>query len=293
MRQMELERPVVAGLEWSINEITDNVLNHASADRGGFVQVSTFPGSSHISFVVTDAGRGILSSMREGFPTLRADAEAIAEAVKHGVTRSPDAGQGNGLAGTLRIATMSGGSFKLTSGRAQLEVIRRPGEDDYSEHVYRRAGRLSFPGTVVSAELATDVELSLPDALGFDGASEHIDYDIVESAYTSADGSALYLSLLDETRGFGTRQAGAEVRTQCLNLLRADTDRRLVIDWAGIPLISSSFADEAFGRLFVELGPIAFGGRIQHQNIEPLVRSLVDRAIMQRASQATSREDGS
>ncbi len=45
MHNMELDREVLASLEWSLNEITDNVLNHAESDRGGFVQVSTFTGS--------------------------------------------------------------------------------------------------------------------------------------------------------------------------------------------------------------------------------------------------------
>ncbi len=41
MRNMTLDRNVIAGLEWSVNEITDNVLNHAECDEGGIVQVST------------------------------------------------------------------------------------------------------------------------------------------------------------------------------------------------------------------------------------------------------------
>src|SRR5690606_1063310 len=116
MRTMTLERDVIAGLEWSINEITDNVLNHAQAPDGGLVQVSTFRDRRRVAFAVGDAGRGILASLKEGYPELRSDAQAIGEAVKAGVTRDPDAGQGNGLAGTLRIATMSGGSFEVGSG---------------------------------------------------------------------------------------------------------------------------------------------------------------------------------
>jgi len=111
MRQMALERDVIAGLEWSINEVTDNVLNHAQCQDGGIVQVSTFREAQKVAFGVADAGRGILSSLKEGHPHLRTDAQAIGEAVKAGVTRDPEAGQGNGLAGSLRIATMSGGSM--------------------------------------------------------------------------------------------------------------------------------------------------------------------------------------
>ena len=71
MRTMTLERDVIAGLEWSINEITDNVLNHAQSDSGGLVQVSTFKERRMVAFAVGDSGRGILASLKEGYPQLR------------------------------------------------------------------------------------------------------------------------------------------------------------------------------------------------------------------------------
>jgi anti-sigma regulatory factor (Ser/Thr protein kinase) len=120
LRAMKLDRQVLDGLEWSLNEITDNVLNHADAPDGGIVQLTTLREHQQVKFVVADAGRGIPASMREGHPELRLDIDAIGEAIKQGVTRSPDEGQGNGLAGALRIATLSGGSFRVTSGRGEL-----------------------------------------------------------------------------------------------------------------------------------------------------------------------------
>lgn len=100
MRNMTLERDVIAGLEWSINEITDNVLNHAECKEGGIVQISTFRDARKVAFGVADSGQGILSSLSEGHPYLKTDVQAIGEAVKAGVTRNPEAGQGNGIAGT-------------------------------------------------------------------------------------------------------------------------------------------------------------------------------------------------
>jgi anti-sigma regulatory factor (Ser/Thr protein kinase) len=285
MRNMELTRDVLSGLEWSMNEITDNVLNHAEAEQGGFIQVSTFKENHQIAFVVADAGRGILASMQEGFPGLRSDEDALGEAVKAGVTRNSDAGQGNGLAGTLRIAVGSGGSFKLTSGRAQLEVIRPPGAEEFKEHVYPRSRRLAFDGTVVSAELGTDGTFSLEDALGGDPRIEHGAWDIIDSAYASDVGDHLTLHLAEESIGFGTRQGAEQLRTKVKNLLNAEPGKRLVIDWTGVPLVSSSFADELFGRLFLELGPLGFASRLQSVGMEPLVRSLVDRAVLQRIRQ--------
>src|SRR5690606_10594298 len=36
LRSMEIDRNVISGIEWSINEITDNVLNHAKSKLGGY-----------------------------------------------------------------------------------------------------------------------------------------------------------------------------------------------------------------------------------------------------------------
>ncbi|MEQ1738145.1 MAG: ATP-binding protein, partial [Rhodoglobus sp.] len=120
LKTIALPRDVFQGLEWSINEIMDNVLNHAQAPRGGFVQATTT--EDRVSFTVADAGIGILKSLREGYPALVSDGEAIGEAIKAGVTRNPEAGQGNGLAGSLNIATQTGGSLTIMSGRGMLLV---------------------------------------------------------------------------------------------------------------------------------------------------------------------------
>lgn len=292
MRNMELDRNVLGGLEWSLNEITDNVLNHAdSGDLGGLVQVTTFPEGHRILFVVADAGRGIPTSMREGHPELHGDADAILEALKAGVTRNPDIGQGNGLAGTLRVATMSGGSMDITSGHVHLAVRKPAGADDYEQRVYRRTPGSRFDGTVVAVSLRTDAHYQLTDALGFQsggrsGAWEP--WDVVDANYQDESGNALRLRLSDERTGFGTRQGGQQIRTKIKNLLAAEPAKRIVLDWSGVPLISSSFADEAIGRLFVELGPMSFVARIENVFMEPLVRSLIDRAVMQRVGQAES-----
>ncbi len=279
MRSMELPRDVIAGLEWSLNEITDNVLNHARSPTGGLVQATTFTKNRQVQFVVADPGDGILSAMRSAFPEIARDVDAIGEAVKAGVTSRPEAGQGNGLAGTLRIATLSGGSFKLSSGRGRLSVYGTESKN-WSVRVDQ-----TFVGTLVEATLGLDGSFHLADALALDGAP-HQPVDIIELKYESASNAEFVLRLKDETVGFGTRGSGRQVRTKCLNLLAADRNKALMLDWEGVPLISSSFADESIGKLFVQLGPIAFGNRVRHSNMDGIVRTLLDNAILQRASQS-------
>ena len=288
MRNMTLERDVIAGLEWSINEITDNVLNHSECEEGGIVQVSTFRDAQKVAFGVADSGRGILASLREGHPGLRTDAQAIGEAMKAGVTRNPDAGQGNGIAGALRIATMSGGAFEITSGLAQI-VVRTGQRDDNSDsqsdaQVYERRERQRFWGTVVYAEIGLVGSFHLSEALGFSG-EPYQPVDIIELQYETESGDAVVLRLREESTGFGSRLAGRQLRTKCLNLLNAEPTKPLLLDWTAIPLVSSSFADELIGKLFASLGPLAFSARVRNIGMESIVRGLVDKAIMQRVAQ--------
>lgn len=124
MRHIEMPADILAALEWSVNEICDNVINHSTSKSGGFLQVIAYPKDHLIAFTVADAGIGILTSLREGFPALENEVEAIDEAIKAGVTRNKEYGQGNGLAGTQRITALTGGSLDILSGAGR--VVNEP-----------------------------------------------------------------------------------------------------------------------------------------------------------------------
>ena len=278
-----LRRDVLRAVEWSVNEITDNVLNHARAPAGGLVQVVTYRDNHLVKIVVSDGGRGIPAAMRETYPSL-ADDEAITKAMERGVTSPRDAGQGNGLAGSVALAKFAEGSFKIISGWASLRVFA----DSSAGGVYRtqkaRAPRgMKFPGTTVMLELSTEAQFDFGEALGLDASTQPI-LDLVDLRYAPGGGD-LVIKVIDESLGVGTRHAGAELRRKSLNLLAAEPGKRLIFDWTGIGLVSSSFADEAVGKLFVELGFTAFTGRVSHAGAQPVVASLLDRAVMQRVAQ--------
>ncbi len=266
-----------------MNEITDNVLTHADSPLGGVLQVNTFENSRKIAVGVADSGRGILKSLRESHRELANDADAIYKALEAGVTRHSDIGQGNGMAGALRIATMSGGSIEITSGRAQ--VVYRDGEST----PYRRGPKQTFHGTFVYFDIDLDTRFDLSEALDF-GSGGHRPVDVVEAIYETDDGSALTMRLQDEHVGFGSRMAGKQIRTKGLNLLNAEPDKPLLLDWTDVPLVSSSFADELVGKLFAELGPLVFSARVRNIGMRPVVHGLIDKAIMQRAGQTVARD---
>jgi hypothetical protein len=280
LNSLSLSRDVLQGMEWSLNEIMDNVLTHADARRGGFAQSTTL--DDRVAFTVADCGRGILASLKEGFPGLRRDTDAIGEAVKAGVTRNPEIGQGNGLAGTLRVATLSGGSFAITSGKGIVTVF--PRDQTTQSNGWEVPWYQAYPGTVVSAQIRRDAGFRISEALNFPDQIGGV-LDVIETDYESEDGSSYILKISNEAPGFGSREAGKQIRTKIRNLLDADRSKAIMVDWEGVPVISSSFADEAFGKLFVDLGPIEFGARVRNTKMENLIRGLIDKAILQRTAQ--------
>ncbi len=99
------------------------------------------------------------------------------------------------------------------------------------------------------------------------------------------DKDCLLINMKRETTGFGTRNAGRQMKTKTLNLINSHPNYPVYIDWEGIPVIASSFADEYMGKLFVQLGPLNFSAIIRNKNMELLVKQLLDKAILQRLAQ--------
>ena len=62
--------------------------------------------------------------------------------------------------------------------------------------------------------------------------------------------------------GAGTRQTGNLARVYIANLLN-ETSAPIVIDFAGVGIVSSSFADEFIAKLYLQLGAEYFNRRIR------------------------------
>lgn len=207
MGHIQMPGDVLAALEWSITEVCDNIINHAESKTGGFLQVIAYPRNDLVAFTVADAGKGILQSLREGFPGLNNDLDAIKEAIKAGVTRNRDAGQGNGLAGTSRIAAMTGGSLDILTGSGRLLLQK----DKQIPAVF--AGARQFAGTCVSGQIIMSHDFSMVEALSL-GSVPYKLHSIVDVKYEKQDEDVLYIRMAEQVEGAGTRAAGRELRTK-------------------------------------------------------------------------------
>lgn len=276
-----IARKDFAALEWAINELTDNVLVHSQSPVGGLVQVSTFQrDKKRVEFIVADAGIGIPNSLRLGHPELTSDSEALDKAIREGVTRDKNVGQGNGLFGTYQICSRSKGSFQVESGYGRLSFYEPPG---------LKIGLQAVPyeGTLVVAEIDFSVPDLLQEALKFNGrVNEPFDY--VESHYEDTAARRVIFKVADETNSFGSRVAGRPLKNRLSNLARMCPTQEVIIDFTDVALVSSSFADELIGKLFAEFGPMEFMTRFKLVGLSTTVQQLIDRAISQRLANGPS-----
>lgn len=274
-----MDRRSLASFEWSINEITDNVLVHAKSPVGGLVQVQTFARDRKAQFVVADAGVGILKTLQKGHPDLTRHEDALEKAIREGATSSKD-GQGNGLYGSFQMCWLGESAFELHSGYAGLIFVPKSKKPLRAEYE-----RLPCDGTLVAVTIDFSKPKLLEEALRFQGR-QHKPVDFVETKYEQSGDGDMCFKLVDESPSFGSRMAGKPVRTKLLNLYvyGMHSSGRISVDLSNVPIMSSSFADEVFGKLFFEVGAVEFTRRFELTNVEDIVRQIIDKAIAQRVS---------
>ena len=267
-------RSAFAAVEWALNEISDNVLNHSDSSIGGLLQLSVFDLARHrVEFTISDAGSGVPATLRGAKPDIGNDVDALLEAVKSGVTRNAVDFQGNGLYGSLEICRVGGGKFSMNAGNAALICS--------GDHVAARRESVPFTGTTIDALIDFSEPSLLERALSIDGRI-HDPVDYIELQYEQDGLRSIPFKLTEQAFSFRSRPAGKPVRVKLGNIIQACPGQSIYVDFSGISVISSSFADEVFGKIFFELGPMRFMQTVRMVNVSPTVQALIDRAITQR-----------
>ncbi len=266
--QLETSREALKAMEWSLWEIMDNVSNHANSKVGGFIQATAYPSNNEVEFVVADAGIGIPESMK-----MKNHPQALRQAIDEGTTRDKSSNAGNGLYGSFRVATMSDGQFQINSLNGSLYCTA-------DGRVSSRRNQIPYKGTSVRCRIGLSDSTLLDRALRFKGGPHDPAFDYIERKFENEVGDLIFDVRKEARHALGSRQGGQRIRSAIENLLRMHP--KVTIDFQGVGVISSSFADEVFGRLFVEMGPRAFMTRLSLVNVDPTVEGLIDRAIVQR-----------
>jgi len=272
----QLDRGDLAAIEWALSEVTDNVLTHAQSPLGGIVQLSRLRQKKLLEIVVVDYGLGIPNTLRSGYPQI-SDTDALSQSIQEGVTRDPEIGQGNGLFGTYELARVSGGFLELHSGYARLS-LQKTNQTTTQEPI-------PMKGTLLVAGLRYGDPNALAKALRFSGRQHHPS-DSIEIRYEMNEESVIRFLIREEVESFRSRPSASPLRTKIENLRKLSPTNQIVLDFLGISLVSSSFADELVGKLFLRLGPTQFMNAILIVNANADIRNLLDRAILQRSATA-------
>lgn len=266
VRQFDGARGFLPAMEWAVNEVVDNILLHSHTAVSGVV-CAQYTSNNLLHIGICDQGRGIRRSLAESHDIAN-DRDAVALAVQRGITRNPDIGQGNGLAGTHQIISVNGGHLNLWSGTACYVV--RNGADTGAIPIPQ------VPGTGVSITMRTQRPVDLDETF------------IARPCWTYFDAECQRLNevggmrVMDECTHVRSREKAAPIRRKIEALLPDLDDGKLRLDFQGVASPSSSFLDELLAKLVVRVGEDHFRDAVDVVGMTQRVSNMANVVIGQR-----------
>lgn len=273
-KRVVCEEGVLVGLSWCINEILDNIFVHSGA-KYGYMMVQIHNHKKVINVSIFDLGCGLLNSLRKSVEfSPKDEMEAIELAVKRGVTENKQIGQGNGLYGLGKIVADNHGHLCISTGHCMVEF---DGEKDVRNTKAQmpivspkhHGTRIDF---TINYERKIDVVGALDGYIPLEPISQEIENMELEDGTVCID-------VFDATNGdVGSRQSGKQLRLDLLNTLRM-AKTPIALNFKSVDMITSSFADEVFGKMVVLIGFSRFNSSYRIVNANNYVMAIIDKAI--------------
>ena len=261
-------------IEWVINEIAENILRHSESTVGGLVHLSRFiQNKKCIEIVFSDSGIGIAESLKS-VPkySTASDCELLELATREGITNGK--GMGNGLYGARSVSVQSNGYFKIYSNHGKLEIGNKG-----TPYTQMTPMVIPFHETAICIALDFSTPGVLESALNFN--DERYRYVSVYTEVLYDDEDTIF-EIKKEVASLSTRSIGASFRRKVVNLIEMQNPDYITFDFDGIDsTMSSSFAEEVFGKIIEEKGK-KFISKIRMKNISEVNKNLIQRAIVQR-----------
>jgi len=268
-RYLSCSSGVLDTCEWGLYEVLDNVLQHSEIKQG-FVMGSVNTISEIINICVFDYGIGIYNSLSKSKYKPKNETDAITLAIQEGVTRG--VGQGYGLAGLMKIICENEGGLTILSGRGGLRYQKN------NQKVFNYEDIVIFdkehPSTTVNFYLKTNNEISIENTIGKN-------YTNIEFERLENEEGEIIFNIKKETLGTATRPEAEKIRNEVINISNA-TKRVVVIDFSGVAIVSSSFADELIAKMISKFGYIQFQNIFKIINTNSPVQSIINKAIEKR-----------
>ena len=132
------------------------------------------------------------------------------------------------------------------------------------------------------------MERLLEDAFVFKNVKYDFPHDYIDKVYRR-DSDDIHFVMIQEAASFRSREAGKSVRINIMNITD-DYKEKLNFDFTGVHVISSSFADEVFAKIFLEIGERRFTKLFSFMNIEETVMILINRSIRLRNKSSSEQQ---
>jgi hypothetical protein len=261
---------VIEGLEWGLYEVMDNVLQHAATTHG-YVMGQIHNASQHIAICIYDYGQGIFNSLRTSTHTPIDAVDAITIALKEGVTRDKSMGQGNGMWGFNNIIISNSGLLNITSGSGFVKILADKTITSSSVPFLTRENNC----TTIDFQINFNKQFSLTNALG-----GYKPVNLRIENMEDENNNVVY-KLAEKNSGTGTRKSGIAIRNEIINIGN-QTPSLIILDFNGVSLISSSFADELIGKLVIEYGFVGFTQRFRLIGMNETIQAITNRSVAQR-----------
>lgn len=271
------DRGVLNTLEWSLNEVMDNVIQHSLVDEGIMIG-QIHPASTNIAFTVFDVGQGIFNSFKGSNYAPRNPVDAITLAMQEEVTRDKEIGQGNGLFGLHSIVVQGEGRLVITSGGALFNLFEGKIKTGRNLPVLTR----EQTSTTIDFQLDYSKKLSIDKALKFKGEPYNLTSLRIENLEN--ENGVIHYKIAEQGDGTGTRMAAEKIKNELLNILTEEV-RPIILDFSGITVISSSFADELIAKLLSKLGLYQFNKIFRLEVLNDSQQLILHRSVLQRLAQ--------
>jgi anti-sigma regulatory factor (Ser/Thr protein kinase) len=281
--QVQCEEGVIDSMTWCLYEVMDNVFAHSHAGSG-YVMMQLHKTERRCVIAVADTGIGIPRSLADAkaapLEVLLEPSTAIQFALEQGATSKGGQHQGNGLYGLRRAVEINGGALNVTSGWGRWGY--RDGQVQLSTDRWRELpDKENHLSTLVDWQLDCSRKVRIDEALGSSPINDFLE--------TIEDDEGVYrVSVSEIEESLGSRKLGAEIRTRLENYLNAGA-QFVVLDFKGVGVVSSSFADEVLAKLAGGMGELEFRRRVFVDNASVTNRGLIERAISLRLAEPDSR----
>lgn len=266
---------ILEGIEWSINEIMDNVLNHSEAPCG-FIMGQLHKNTKNVVFTIYDTGIGIYNSLKNSIHAPRTNADALTMCIQAGVTRDKKIGQGNGMNGLLSLVKEGKGRLVITSGRDSYTCI--DGKDNVYKDKHLCPSNQKH-ATTIDFQLDYSTNISIEKVLTFQGHTFEF-VDLYAEGLENEYGDLVY-KISEMAEGTGTRESANRLKNEMINLMRGNA-KKIVLDFEGINVVTSSFIDELMAKLIIELGIFQFNQRIGLRNMSSILQQTLQKSVIQR-----------